>query len=136
MAQDTLPNTHEPAAEAPTGIERRRNPRRRLRDRIASLDSTSNPALSGRPELKNQMLLVDDDLRQTALVLGTVEQYLGEAMGLIERPDVTAQELAAFADNDDIDERVELLGENLDNLRRRMKAIAMAMRGPRASGGM
>lgn len=135
MAQEPLPQSQaaEPAA---TGIERRRTPRRRLRDRIASLDSTNNPALRGHHEIANQMLFLDDDLRQTALVLGTIEEYLAQAMGLIERADVTAPELKAFAGSDEIDERVELLGENLDNLRRRMKAIAMAMRGPRAGSGM
>ena len=114
--------------------DRRRTPRRRLRDRIASLERTDNPALHGQYELQNLMLLVDDDLRQTALSLGSVEQYLAQSIALLERESIAASELAAHADGEDVLDRVDLLLENLMNLRRRMSEIAARLPA-RSSGG-
>ena len=93
------PHSPSPPAGSPppeASHERRRAPRRRLRDRIASLDRTTNQALR-RPEIANLVMIVEDDLRQTALALGAVEQYLGKAHGLLEQPDVTPQALAEMA---------------------------------------
>jgi hypothetical protein len=107
--------------------ERRRTPRRRLRDRIASLDRSQHPALAGHHELQNHLLLVDDDLRQTALQLGAVEQYLHRSLELIESESTGADELGAHADDDAVLERMELLLESLANLKRRMKSIAVGL---------
>ena len=117
-----------------SGDDRRRSPRRRLRDRIASLEHTENPALRGKFELQNLMLLVDDDLRQTALSLGSVEQYLAQSIALLESESLAPAELAAHADGEDVLDRVDLLLENLMNLRRRMGDIAARLPS-RSSGG-
>ena len=73
-------------------------------------------------------MIVEDDLRQTALALGAVEQYLGQAHGLLERPDVTPPELAEMARDPDVIARVDDLAENLANLRRTMSRMAAAMK--------
>ena len=43
-------------------------PRRRLRDRLLSHE-TQNQSLAERPEVANLLLLIDDDLRETALAM-------------------------------------------------------------------
>ena len=122
--------------ETPAGAERRRTPRRRLRDRIASLESTENPSLH-RHELKNHVMLVEDDLRQTALALGAIEAYLTQSMELLEDEALTSEAMRVHAEDETILDRFDTLSENLDQLRRRMRSIAAAMshepgsRGPR-----
>lgn len=73
-------------------------------------------------------MIVEDDLRQTALALGAVEQYVGKAHGLLEQPDVTPQALAEMARDPDVVTRLDDLTENLANLRRTMNRIAAAMK--------
>ena len=111
-----------------SGTERRRTPRRRVRDRIASLDTTDNPMLRGQYDIRNLMLLVDDDLRQTALALGAIEAYLATAAALLEKSDLTGAALVAVADDEAVLDRMEDLSENMDNLRRRMSSIAAALK--------
>jgi hypothetical protein len=108
--------------------ERRRTPRRRLRDRIASLDSTDNPALRSHHELLNQVLLVEDDLRQSALALGAVEGWLARSMALLEEPALSPHAIASHAADDEVVERLEQLAENLANLRRRLGTIASSIK--------
>jgi hypothetical protein len=135
MRQDTLPFPPEPGEpagqreEALASIrDRRRSPRRRLRDRIASLERIDNPALRAMPRVGTQVLLVDDDLRQTALSLGAVEAFLAASMALLEKPGLTADELHEHADDDAVLDRLEVLSENVATLRRRMLSIANAMK--------
>ena len=122
-APDARGMPQEPAKDA----DRRKSPRRRLRDRIASLDSADNPSLRQRHELKNHLLLVEDDLRETALALGALEGYLARSMELIEDEALSPSALLAHADDIALPPRLETLSENLDNLRRRMRCIAAAM---------
>jgi hypothetical protein len=112
--------------DKPLPAERRSAPRRRLRDRIASLDRTSNQALR-RHDLANHVLLVEDDLRETALALGRVEAYLTRAMNAIESPSLSRDELAALAEARDIVDDVETLADSLANLRQRMRRIATSL---------
>jgi hypothetical protein len=107
--------------------DRRLAPRRRLRDRIASLDRTDNPALQ-RQELANLVLLVEDDLRETALALGQVEQFLAGAMTLLEAPELDAAGIAAVAADSKVSWRLDALADNITNLRHRMGTIAAELR--------
>jgi hypothetical protein len=122
----------QPQPPAPTAVQdipdRRQSPRRRLRDRIASLDRTGNPALAARPALQNLVMLADDDLRQTALALAGVEAFLCDSMELLEAPDLDAATLHAHAAGDDALARLEVLADSVATLRRRMLAIAAAMK--------
>lgn len=127
-ADASVPQAASPSRSETPSADRRRTPRRRLRDRIASLDATDNPALRSQYDLRNLMLLVDDDLRQTALALGAVESYLARTAALLENPEVTGGELAEAADDEEVLDRIEDLSENLDNLRHRMGSIAASLK--------
>ena len=108
--------------------DRRRTPRRRLRDRIASLDRTANPVLRGRPDVQNTLLLVEDELREAALALGAVEQYLGQTMELLESATLTRAELEDAAGDEDVLARVDALSDSLANLRRHVARIAVSLK--------
>jgi len=99
-------------------------PRRRLRDRLLERDGTANPALTERYALTNQLLLVDDDLRECALALSSVEKFLAQALDLIEDEGVRAEDLARLASDGDSLDRLDDLAETLTQLRRRLLSIA------------
>jgi hypothetical protein len=101
--------------------------RRRVRDRLIDRAGTENPRLK-RYELSNLMLLVDDDLRETALALGGIESFLARALALLEKADVGADELAALADDGLLSDRLDYLGETLGSLRLRVSQIAEHLR--------
>ncbi len=102
-------------------------PRRRLRDRLVEREGTANRTLSERYELQNQLLLIDDDLRETALALGGIERFLAEALRLLDGEDVTARQLAELADDDVLD-RMDTLSETLVSLRRRLGTVASTLK--------
>jgi len=99
-------------------------PRRRLRDRLVEREGTTNPSLTERYALQNQLLLIDDDLRETALALGALETFLSDALRLLEDERVTAQDLAHLAGEGDTLDRLDSLAETLTTLRRRLLSIA------------
>jgi hypothetical protein len=97
---------------------------RRARDRIVLGDSLGPKALASRAELQNLLLFVDDDLRETALAIGGIESFLLQALALLEREDISRDELAALAGDADVLERIDSLAETLISLRRRLGRIA------------
>jgi hypothetical protein len=97
---------------------------RRARDRIGRRARIRNRTLVGKHELRNLLLFVDDDLRETAVALGGIESFLVNAQELIEREDVTGEELRRLASDLGIDGQLDYLGETLASLRRRMNQIA------------
>jgi hypothetical protein len=103
-------------------------PRRRLRDRLAEREGIANPGLHGRHELTNLLLLVDDDLRQTARGLGAVDAFLAAAADLLERDGVEASDLASLAGDGDVLDHLDELQENVAGLRRKLLAIASQIR--------
>ena len=107
--------------------ERRSNPRRRLRDRLPDRE-TSNPSLSQHFELRNLLLFLDDDVRESAKALGRVEGYLGRALALLDKGDVTAEELDALADEQAIFDDLHTLVDTLGSLRSRMGKVASTLR--------
>ena len=108
--------------------DRRSTPRRRARDRIASLDRTNNPTLKRSASTANLVLLVEDDLRETALALGAIEKYLASAMLQLENPAVTSADLSSLAGDSEVGGRVDALGDSLSELRRRLGQLAKALR--------
>jgi hypothetical protein len=102
--------------------------KRRLRDRLLDRDGITNPALNDRYELTNLLLLVDDDLRQTARALGTVDAFLAEAADLLERDGVQADDLARLATDGDVLDCLDDLQENVAGLRRKLLALASQLR--------
>ncbi|HEY3355273.1 MAG TPA: hypothetical protein VGQ83_18630 [Polyangia bacterium] len=77
-----------------------------------------------RHELRNLLLFVDDDLRETTTALDGIERFLVQAQDLIESEHVSAEQLRQLAGDAAIDGQVEYLGEALTSLRRRMGQIA------------
>jgi hypothetical protein len=107
--------------------ERRSTPRRRSRDRIPERETT-NPALSQRFELKNLLLFLDDDVRESAKALGRVEKYLGRALALLDDGEVSAAALDALADEQAIFDDLHTLVDTLGSLRSRMGKVASTLR--------
>ncbi|HZS40047.1 MAG TPA: hypothetical protein VFF06_24610 [Polyangia bacterium] len=99
-----------------------------MRDRLVERDGTANPQLAERHELSNQILLIDDDLRETALALGGIEHFLADALALLESEEVSARKLATLATDGDILDRLDTLSETLQSLRRSLAAVAVAMK--------
>ena len=107
--------------------ERRSTPRRRTRDRIPDRETT-NPALSQRFELKNLLLFLDDDVRESAKALARVEGYLGRALALLDDGEVTAAQLDGLADEQAIFDDLHTLDDTLGSLRGRMGKVVSTQR--------
>src|SRR5437016_2308804 len=114
-----------PESQAPTGVVAAK---RRLRDRLMDRDGIANPALNERYELTNLLLLVDDDLRQTARALGTVDAFLAEAADVLEREGVQADDLARLATDGDVLDCLDDIQENVAGLRKKLLALASQLR--------
>ena len=110
----------------PNPGDRRATPRRRARDRIAT--GTVSGALLGRDDLADQLLLLEDDLRETALALGGIESYVLRATELLQSPGLGRDELATLAGEGQVIERIDALSDNLVALRRRLTQLAAALK--------
>jgi hypothetical protein len=104
-----------------------RPPRRRLRDRLGSHE-TQNPRLAGRGEVGNLLLLIDDDLRETASAMSGIDRFLADALRVLEDEDVQPHALLRLCADDNVLGRLESLGEALITLRRRFGALAATIR--------
>lgn len=107
--------------------ERRSTPRRRSRDRIPERETT-NPALSQHFELRNLLLFLDDDVRESAKALARVEKYLGRSLALLDDGQVGAAQLDALADEQQIFDDLHTLVDTLGSLRSRMGKVAATLR--------
>ena len=107
--------------------ERRSTPRRRIRDRMPERETT-NPSLSQRSELRNLLLFLDDDVRESAKALVRVEKYLGRTLALLDDGQVTADALDALSDEQQIFDDLHTLVDTLGSLRSRMGKVASTLR--------
>jgi hypothetical protein len=107
--------------------ERRSTPRRRTRDRLPDRETT-NPSLSQHFELRNLLLFLDDDVRESAKALVRVEKYLGRAMALLDDGEVTADALDTLSDEQAIFDDLHTLVDTLGSLRSRMGKVASTLR--------
>jgi hypothetical protein len=99
-------------------------PRRRARDRLAARERTENRTLCAKNDLRNLILFIDDDLRETASAIGDIEGYLVRALRLMEKEDVTPDELRGLAGDNGLDAQIDGLSETLTSLRRRIGQVA------------
>lgn len=99
---------------------------RRLRDRVASHE-TDNPALAC-GAAANLLLLIDDDLHESAQAMTVIDGFLSSALQLLSATDVSRQKLIALCASDEVMERMDTLSETLSLLRRRMGALAATIR--------
>jgi len=130
----TRTNAGDPLAhgEPSQGSERRRSGgRRRASDRIFDRASGSYPqteALSQVRNLENLILFIDDDMRETALGLRHIEDYLIQTVGLLERRRLTRADVQAVASDERVLEHVDTMVETLESLRRRLARLASSLR--------
>jgi hypothetical protein len=103
-------------------------PKRRLNDRLVDREGTSNPSLADRYELQNLLLLIDDDLRETALSIRGIERFLADALRLLDGDALALSDLHRLAGDDEVLERMDTLCETLGSLRRRMGSVAAALK--------
>ena len=101
--------------------------RRRMRDQLPQRETT-NPALAQRSELKNLLLFLDDDVRESGKALVRVEKYLGRALALLDATEVSADELSEMAREQDIFDDLHTLVDTLASLRARMGKVASSLR--------
>jgi hypothetical protein len=107
--------------------ERRSTPRRRSRDRLPDRE-TNNPALSQHFELKNLLLFLDDDVRESSKAMARVEAYLAKSLALLDAAEVSAEELEALAGEQAIFDDLHVLVDTLGSLRARMGKVASTLR--------
>lgn len=106
--------------------ERRSTPRRRVRDRLPERETT-NPALA-HADLKNLLLFLDDDVRESAKALVRVEKYLGRALALLDDDEVSTDQLEALGGEQAIFDDLHTLVDTLGSLRGRMGKVASTLR--------
>jgi hypothetical protein len=102
-------------------------PRRRLRDRLVAHE-TQNRRLADAGQVSNLLLLIDDDLRETAVAMSGIEGFLAEALRLLDDEEVRAHELIRLCADDRVMEKMDTLAETLTTLRRRFGALAATIR--------
>jgi hypothetical protein len=107
--------------------ERRANPRRRKNDRLPERQTT-NPKLASKAELKNLLLFVDDDVRESGKAMVRVEKYLQRTLALLDAPEVTSDELQALAREQAIFDDLHTLVDTLASLRAQMGKVASSLR--------
>lgn len=99
---------------------------RRARDRLIGAQAPPPPRdlpADARARARDRMLLVADDLRESALAAAGIEAYLVRLHRLLET-DATAGELAALAADDEIERRLAALDDALGALRRSLQWVA------------
>lgn len=125
-----------PGQVSTTGLEKAENRRAsggrarardRLMDRATRTYPESEPIRRARG-VENLMLFIDDDLRETALALGNVENYLVGILRLLEAPRLAREEVHAVAADTQVLDHVDMLVETLETLRRRLAKLSASLR--------
>lgn len=106
---------------------RRASHRTQLFERVDHIDPP-NLALRGIRNIENLLLLFDDDLRETAIAMARIEQYLIHTMAVIDSPQVTATDIASMAADTTVLEHLDQLNCTLEGLRSRLFTMARNMR--------
>lgn len=103
-------------------------PARRLRDRLIAQGGPVSPSLAAQAPLTNHLLLVDDDLRETAAALGRLEGYLARTAAALAGERVGRTTVEALADDPDVEAQLACLDAGLNQLRGRLLHIARTLR--------
>lgn len=90
----------------------------------ASQPYAPNPALSQIRHVENILMFIDDDLRETALSMERIENYLISTLDLLEGEGLVRADVEALATDVEILDQIDLLNESLENLRRRVSRLA------------
>lgn len=115
-----------------SGAERRQSgTRARARDRLMDRATRSYPeseTLTQARGVENLVLFIDDDLRETGMALGNVENYLVGILRMLEQPRMTREDVHAIAADTQVLDHVDMLVETLETLRRRLARLAASLR--------
>lgn len=87
-----------------------------------------NAALIGVADVENLLLFVDDDLRETALAIHHIEQFLLRALGLLETSTLRREDVHAVASDTSVLDHIDMLNETLESLRRRLAKLSARMK--------
>jgi len=93
----------------------------------ASQDHAPNAALAPVRNIENLLLFVDDDLRETALALTRIEDFLGRTLEMLETKDLRREHVQALATDLAVLDHVDRLNETLESLRRRLSKLCASM---------
>jgi hypothetical protein len=136
VADSSRANAPERAADgvagARAGDERRTSGRRaRARDRL--LDRGSQPTQVGEPlervrDIENLLLFVDDDIRETALSMQRIEEFLTRTMQTLDHPQLRREHVLALAGDKRVLDHLDRLSETLESLRRRLARLSASMK--------
>ncbi|MCX4243539.1 hypothetical protein [Paraliomyxa miuraensis] len=116
-----------PDAPERRGSGRRARARDRLMDRANELHAP-HPRLRGVANVENLLMFVDDDLRETALAIHRIEQFLLRTLGLLEAQDLRREHVLEVAGDTSVLDHVDQLNETLESLRRRLARLAARMK--------
>ncbi len=105
------------------GIQKKRYGRRAA-DRLRQGASTDRKNFSADSSLHNQVLLADDDFRQTAEALESIQGFLVRALHVLESDMPDQQELRSLALDTHVADEAAFLGETVEDLRRRLYEIS------------
>jgi hypothetical protein len=119
--------------EAPVVADRRQSGRRsRARDRLLDrgVQATSVPRgeLQRVRDIENMLLFIDDDLRETALAMTRIEDFLGRTLQTLESPTIKREHVSALAGDTRVLDHLDQLAETLESLRRRLGKLSSTMR--------
>jgi hypothetical protein len=109
--------------ESDRGQGERTGAGRRARDRLLAGATSPSPTLRGRADLQNLILFLADDLRECGLAMGGIEGFVMRAQTVLEKPDLSVEDLHELVDGKGVEERVDLLCDALGSLRKSMRLI-------------
>ena len=98
-----------------------------MRDMLPERE-TKNPKLAANTELKNLLLFLDDDVRESGKALVRVEKYLGRTLALLDATEVSSDDLRELAKEQEIFDDLHTLVDTLASLRARMGKVASSLR--------
>jgi polyhydroxyalkanoate synthesis regulator phasin len=87
-----------------------------------------NAALIGVANIENLLLFVDDDLRETALAMHHIEQFLMRTLGLLEAPSLRREQVQAVASDTSVLDHMDMLNETIESLRRRLARLSARLK--------
>lgn len=73
---------------------------------------------------ENLLLLMDDDVREAALALLRIEQFLLKIRTVIDQPNQNWEQISALSADSQINLEVEQVAETIENLCRRLNVLA------------
>jgi len=111
----------------------RRHSGRRARARDKLLDRGSQPTQVGQSlervrDIENLLLFVDDDIRETALAMQRIEEYLTRTMQTLDHPQLRREHVLALAGDKRVLDHLDRLSETLESLRRRLARLSASMK--------